>query len=167
MTDTISPEKDLKAAIDKRPSFARGYYGLAIYRPKKEVNFGSLLRTAQIFDASFIALIGSRYHRQASDTFGAVHHIPVFEYDSFDSFYINLPRSCQIVAVEQHERAVDLKGYKHPLSAVYLLGAEDDGIPPAILDRCHDLIKLDGEKSMNLAVAGSIVVYHRVSLGVD
>ncbi|MBC7531367.1 MAG: RNA methyltransferase [Oligoflexus sp.] len=161
---TANSEHDLKASLDKRPSFARGYYGLAIYRPKKEVNFGSLLRTAQIFDASFIALIGSRYHRQASDTFGAVHHIPVFEYDCFDTFYSNLPRSCQIVAVEQHERAENLKSYKHPLSAVYLLGAEDDGLPPAILERCHDIIMLDGEKSMNLAVAGSIVIYHRTSL---
>ena len=156
--------EDLKSSVTNRPSFAKGYYGLAIYRPKKAVNFGSLLRTAQIFGASFIALIDGRYHRQASDTFGAVHHIPVFEYDSFDSFYVNLPRSCQIVGVEQHERAANLKAYKHPLSAVYLLGAEDDGLPPAILDRCHDLIMLDGEKSMNLAVAGSIVIYHRVSL---
>lgn len=160
----MATDKALKTVLDKRPGFARGYYGLAIYRPKKEVNVGSLLRTAQIFDASFIALIGSRYHRQSSDTFGAVHHIPLFEYDCFDSFYLNLPRSCQIVGVEQHERAKELKAYKHPLSAVYLLGAEDDGLPPAILDRCHDIVMLEGEKSMNLAVAGSIVIYHRVCL---
>lgn len=154
----------MKEIQDGKPSFAQGYYGLAIYRPKKEVNFGSLLRTAQIFGASFIALIGSRYHRQASDTFGAVNHLPIFEYDSFDSFYINLPRSCQIVAVEQQADAKPLKGFKHPLSACYLLGAEDDGIPTNILERCHQVVMLEGEKSMNLAVAGSIVIYHRLHL---
>ena len=160
MDDTAS----MSETIDKRPSFARGYYGLAIYRPKKAVNFGSLLRTAQIFDASFIALIDGRYHRQASDTFGAVHHIPVFEYDCFDNFYRNLPRGCQIIGVEQSERSTQLRAFRHPLSAVYLLGAEDDGLPPAILDRCHELVMLEGEKSMNLAVVGSIIIYHRVSL---
>ncbi|RYZ70387.1 MAG: TrmH family RNA methyltransferase [Proteobacteria bacterium] len=154
----------LKEKLSDKPSFARGYYGLAIYRPKKEVNFGSLLRTAQIFDAAFIALIGSRYHRQSSDTFGAVHHMPIFEYDSFDSFYINLPRSCQIVAVEQQVGAQSLRGFEHPLSACYLLGAEDDGIPINIVERCHQVVQLEGEKSMNLAVAGSIVIYHRMHL---
>ena len=156
--------ESLKASLKEKPSFTRGYYGLAIYRAKKEVNFGSLLRTAQIFDASFIALIGSRYHRQASDTFGAANHIPVFEYDSFDSFYINLPRSCQIVAVEQRADAKALRGFEHPLSACYLLGAEDDGLPGDVVDRCHQLLMLEGEKSMNLAVAGSIVIYHRLHL---
>ncbi len=160
----MSDANQLKATLHKQPGFARGYFGLAIYRPKKEVNFGSLLRTAQIFDASFIALIGSRYLRQSSDTFGAVHHIPIFEYDCFDNFYLNLPRSCQIIGVEQHERAQQLRAYQHPLSAVYLFGAEDDGLPPNILERCHDLVMLEGEKSMNLAVAGSIVIYHRVCL---
>lgn len=155
---------DKKLPSDKHPSFARGYFGIALYRPKKDVNFGSLLRTAQIFDASFVALIGGRYHRQASDTFAAVHHVPIFEYDCFDSFYINLPRSCRIVAVEQHARAENLRVFRHPLSAVYLLGAEDDGLPPAIVDRCHSIVQLDGEKSLNLAVAGSIVIYHRVGL---
>ncbi len=156
--------EELRDKIKALPSFQQGYYGLAIYRPKKEVNFGSLLRTAQIFGASFIALIGSRYHRQASDTFGSVNHIPVFEYDNFDSFYLNLPRSCQIIAIEQHPEAKPLKGYKHPLSACYLLGAEDDGVPRDIVDRCHQIVMLEGEKSMNLAVAGSIVVYHRLHL---
>lgn len=154
----------MKEVIDNVPSFSRGYYGIAIYRPKKEVNFGSLLRTAQIFGASFIAMIGRRYERQASDTFGAVNHIPVFEYDSFDSFYINLPRSCQIVAVEQQEGAKPLKGFKHPLSACYLFGAEDDGIPANVLNRCQQVLVLEGERSMNLAVAGSIVIYHRLHL---
>ncbi len=147
------------------PSFARGYFGIALYQPKKDVNYGSLLRTAQILEASFIALIDGRYQRQASDTYGAAHHVPLFEYDCFDQFYANLPRSCQLVGVERAERSVDLKEFKHPLSAVYLLGSENDGLPPRIQERCHHLVQLRGERSFNLAVAGSIVLYHRIGLG--
>jgi tRNA G18 (ribose-2'-O)-methylase SpoU len=155
---------DFKDGLSGKPSFTRGYYGIALYRPKKEVNFGSLLRTAQIFDASFIALIDGRYHRQSSDTFGAVHHVPVFEYDSFDAYYVNLPRSCQIVAIERQAGAKPLRDFSHPQSACYLLGAEDDGLPPSVIERCHQVVQLEGEKSMNLAVAGSIVIYHRLHL---
>ena len=160
MRDTVADGD----STQKHPSFARGYFGLALYRPKKSVNFGSLLRTAQIFGASFIAMIDGRFHRQPSDTYGSVDHVPVFEYDCFDSFYLNLPRSCQIVGVEQHARSIDLREFRHPLSAVYLLGSEADGLAPSILDRCHHLVQLKGEKSLNLAVAGSIVIYHRVGL---
>lgn len=146
------------------PSFARGYYGIALYQPKKAENFGSLLRTAQTLGAAFIAMIDGRYQRQSSDCYGAVHHVPIFEYDSFDLFYANLPKSCQLVGIEQSPRAQDLSDFKHPLSAVYLLGSESDGLPPLVLERCHRLVQLRGERSLNLAVAGSIVLYHRMCL---
>ena len=140
---------------------ARGYFGVAVYRPKNSVNIGSLFRTAQLLGASYLAVIGARYKRQPSDTYNAAYHMPLYQYDGWDDFRANIPLGTRIVAVELTPDAQMLDDYEHPKQAVYLLGAEDNGIPVAILERCHDVVKLRGKRSMNVAVAGSIVLYSR------
>lgn len=142
-----------------------GFFGVALYRPKTEHNYGSLLRTAQIFGANHIAIIGSRFQKQSSDTFQAEQSIPVYSYDCFDNFYRHIPRGTMLVAVEQSTEAEDLAQFKHPPRAIYLFGAEDFGLPPEIIQRCHRTLSLQGERSLNLAVAASIVIYHREALG--
>ena len=139
----------------------RGYWGVAVFGPKREVNTGTLFRTAHILGAQFIATIGRRYERQASDTLNSIKHVPFFEYADFEEFKKHLPRGCKLVAVEMGERAIWLDEFSHPERAVYLLGAEDTGLPQRVIDQCHAVIRLRGERSMNVAVAGSIVAYHR------
>jgi tRNA G18 (ribose-2'-O)-methylase SpoU len=142
----------------------RGYFGLAMYHPKNRDNWGSLIRTANILGADFIATIGKRFKEQHTDTTKAHLHLPVFEYKDFDDFHEHLPEGCQLVGLELDSKARDLKGFVHPSRAVYLVGAEDSGIPQEVLKSCQYVIKLKGDYSMNVAVAGSIVLYHRVGL---
>jgi tRNA G18 (ribose-2'-O)-methylase SpoU len=142
---------------------SRGYSGIAIYHPKSEVNVGTLWRTAFLYDVAFIATIGHRYHKQASDTPGTANHVPLFEYESFDEFYSNLPYDCPLVGVELDEAAVPLTDFVHPQRCVYLLGAEDHGLPGQILDRCHRKVMIPTVRdfSMNVSVAGSLVLFDR------
>ncbi len=140
----------------------RGFFGVAMYFPKTNTNVGSLMRTAQILGCDFYAVIGTRYKHQNSDTMHATRHIPLFHYADFEDFYAHMPHDCQLVGVELHKDSALLDKFPHPQRAVYLLGAEDYGIPPKILGRCHHKVMMRGERSMNVAVAGSIVVYDRV-----
>lgn len=143
----------------------RGYFGLALYHPKKSTNWGSLVRTANLLECSFIAAIGPRYPIQASDTLKTHKHVPVFEFATFEEFKKSCkPMECSLIAIEMDDRAKDLKGFTHPERAIYMLGAEDHGIPPKILQECDQIVKLKGRYSMNVAVAGSIVLYHREGL---
>jgi tRNA G18 (ribose-2'-O)-methylase SpoU len=142
----------------------RGYFGLAIYRPKKVTNWGSLIRTANLLDCSFIAAIGARFPIQHTDTRKSHRHLPIYEFATFEEFRKFMPVDCQLVGVELDERSKDLKDFVHPERAVYLMGAEDDGLPPAVMNECKQLVKLKGEHSMNVACAGSIVLYHRMAL---
>ena len=59
--------------------------------------------------------------------------------------------------------AVELTDYVHRESAVYLLGAEDHGLTNEALAACHDLVTIPCPSpfSMNVAVAGSLVIYDR------
>lgn len=144
---------------------ARGYYGIAVYRPKTTNNVGSLWRSAALFGASFLATVGHRYQRQPSDTEHAADHTPLIHYGDFDDLVSHLPYGCPIVGVELDPRAVELTHFVHPERALYLLGAEDDGLPPWVLDRCHFLVQIPTllPRSMNVACAGSILLSHRYS----
>lgn len=142
----------------------RGYYGLAIYMPKKATNWGSLVRTANLLGCSFVATIGARFPLQASDTRKSHKHIPVYEYETFEEFEKTMPINCKLVGVELDARAKELRHFTHPERAIYLMGAEDHGIPEHVLKKCSLVVRLQGEHSMNVACAGSIVLYHRVAM---
>lgn len=142
----------------------RGFFGVAVYRSKTKANIGSLWRTADLLKADFFVTIGKRYQGEPSDTHKSWLHTPMFQFETFEDFEKAIPKDTKLVGVELSANSKDLAGYQHPERAVYLLGAEDDGLPQKILDRCDETIKLRGERSMNLAVAGSIVIYHRVGL---
>lgn len=139
----------------------RGYFGIGIYHPKRSENIGSLWRTAHSFGADFLFTIGPRYHKQASDTSDATRHVPLFKYNSWEEFRRHTPG--QIVCVEIDSKAEDLKSFKHPEQAVYVLGAEDYGIPPRYLEQYQTVKISGGLYCLNVAVAGSIVLYDRIS----
>lgn len=145
----------------------RGYFGIGIVGSKSPLNVGTLWRSARILDAGFIFTAGKRYPHQASDTIKAYKHVPMFEFqDGFD-LLDHMPKDCIPVAVEIAPRSRMLPGYSHPERACYILGAEDTGIPPTVLQRCRDVIQLPGEFCLNVAVAGSIVMYDRHAKGED
>lgn len=142
----------------------RGFYGIGIFNTKTKANIGTLWRTASLFGAGFVFTVGARYQKQASDTMKTYRHIPLFNYKDFQDLKEHLPFDCPLVGIELTPDAQSLNEFEHPERACYLLGAEDHGLPKSVLDECHKVIKLEGDFSMNVAVAGSIVIYHRVNL---
>lgn len=139
----------------------RGFYGIGIWHPKREHNVGTLLRTANIFGAAFVFTVGKRYTQQASDTMKTPRHIPLFHFTDIIDLREHLPHGCPLVGIELTEEAQALSHHRHLPQACYLLGAEDAGLSNAVLDLCHTTLRLPGKYSMNVAVAGSIVIYDR------
>jgi tRNA G18 (ribose-2'-O)-methylase SpoU len=139
-----------------------GYFGIGCVNMKNALNYGTLFRTAQIFNADFLFLIGRRFRVMPSDTMASYRHIPLFEFTDFEDFNSHRPYGCELVAIELVDRAKMLADFKHPKNACYLLGAEDYGIKKDILKNCQHIVKLPGERSLNVSVAGSIVIYDRM-----
>lgn len=139
----------------------RGYFGIGVFNSKTEQNIGTLWRSATILGADFIFTIGKRYRKQCTDTTKAPRHIPLFHYEDWDDFMKHVPYDCPVVGVEIDDRAVDLKSYQHRERCIYLLGAEDFGIPQTVLNRCVDVVRIPGDICYNVSVAGSIVMYDR------
>jgi tRNA G18 (ribose-2'-O)-methylase SpoU len=144
----------------------RGYFGIGIENGKTVANIGTLWRPAHNLGAAFIFTVGQRYKYQSSDNTKAWRSIPLFQYGNFDEFYDNLPHDCQLIGVEYpHPKAKALPDFVHPERAVYLLGAEDHGLSRKALEMCHHFIMIPGSKldqSLNVSVAGSIIMYDRV-----
>lgn len=138
-----------------------GYFGIGIEHSKTPENLGVLWRSAQNLGASFIFTIGHRYAKQACDTHDAVKAIPYFHYKDFDEFYTHLPKGAMVIGVELVDEAIELKDFKHPRNCVYLLGAEDHGLTNRAIEKSHHLLKFNTPKSLNVAVAGSIIMYDR------
>lgn len=141
----------------------RGYYGIGIFHGKNSENLGTLWRTASNLGADFIFTIGKRYQKQGSDTTKAYKHIPLYHYADFADFIEHMPYDCPLVGIELDDRACDLQTYIHPKRCIYLLGAEDHGISCEVLQKCKDIIMVNSNQCMNVAVTGGIVMYDRMT----
>jgi len=142
---------------------ARGYFGVAAWRPKTQDNVGTLWRSAHIFGAAFLATVGARYRKQPSDTLASYRHVPLFSFVDPADFWDHIPHDCRPVAVEIDSRAKPVGDFVHPQRAVYILGPEDGNLPGLILDRAWAVVQLPGEFCLNLAVAGSLIMYDRIN----
>ena len=142
----------------------RGYFGVGIWHPKCEENQGTLWRSAYAFGAAFAFTIGPRFTKQATDTPKTYLNVPMLTFDDIDDLMHHLPYCCPLVGVELHEGARSLDRFVHPDRAIYLLGAEDHGLPEKVLERCHDIVQIGGLKMcLNVSTVGSIIMYDRLT----
>lgn len=139
----------------------RGFCGIGVWHPKTPINVGTLWRTAHAFDVAWLFTVGRRYTQQSSDTTKAWRHVPLVHYADLDDVIAHLPLSTQLVGVELAKTATSIRTFPHPERACYLLGAEDYGLTPTILERCHHVVQLPGRYCLNVAIAGSLVLYDR------
>ena len=143
----------------------RGYCAIGILGCKTELNIGGLWRSAHAFGCAYIFCIAPRFHpihrRQASDTTHAAANIPYYCYGTLEEFLAARPHGAALIAVEQAPSAQPLETFVHPRCATYLLGAEDTGISEKILQRCNSVISINTPVCLNVATAGSIVLYDR------
>lgn len=144
----------------------KGFFGVGIVNPKHEANVGVLLRSASVFGASFCATVGNKkYKTMRSDTMQSHHYVPLFHFNNIEDLRTHLPKGCELVAVELTSVASELTEFKHSERALYLLGSEDEGIPFHTLQSVDRVIKISTPLniSLNVGVAGSIVLYDRMA----
>jgi tRNA G18 (ribose-2'-O)-methylase SpoU len=140
----------------------RGYFAAGVDGVSKPMNLGNLMRIANAFDASFFFTINARVKlsEAQSDTSRTDGTIPLYTYKTADEF--RLPTGCRLVGVEITEDAVELPRFRHPQRAAYVFGAERMSLSPEILSRCEFVVKIPMKFSINVGMAGAIVLYDRL-----
>ncbi len=140
----------------------RGYFAVGIYSGKTPANTGTLWRSAHSLGASFMFTVGCRYHYDRTDTTKAALHVPLFNFASVDELRRFAPKQCELVGVELTDVAEPIAAFEHPERAIYMLGAEDYGLSKDALDACSRVVVLPGRYCLNVAVAGSMVMFDRI-----
>jgi tRNA G18 (ribose-2'-O)-methylase SpoU len=140
----------------------RGYFAVGVDGISKAMNLGNLMRIAHAFGASFFFTVDCRVKLAdaQSDTSDAAGHLPVYRFDSVGDF--RLPVGCQCVGVEITDDAVELPSFRHPSRAAYVFGSERLSLSPAMLSRCDHVVKIPTRFSINVGMAGAIVIYDRM-----
>ncbi len=144
----------------------RGYFAVGVDGISKPMNLGNLMRIAHAFDASFFFSINVQVKLSdaQSDTSNAEGAIPVYAFHSATDF--RLPDGCRLVGVEITDDAVELPRFRHPQRAAYVFGAERMSLSDEVLKRCEFVVKIPTRFSINVGMAGAIVMYDRlISLG--
>ncbi len=144
----------------------RGYFGVGVDGLSKPMNLGNLTRIANAFDASFFFTINAhvKLADAQSDTSRAQQSMPYYRFQGIDD--LRLPLDCRLVGVEITEDAVELPRFRHPLRAAYVFGAERLSLSQDMLSRCDFVVKIPMRFSINVGMAGAVVLYDRlISLG--
>jgi len=133
----------------------------------KAMNVGTLFRTAHAFGASFVFTVRAQYNRREgghADTSDTPRSVPTYHFADLESF--RLPQGCRLVGIEIAEDAIELPSFRHPRQAAYILGAEREGLSAELQALCDHVVKIPTRFSVNLGVAGALVMYDRLlSLG--
>jgi tRNA G18 (ribose-2'-O)-methylase SpoU len=157
----------MRAGWDKGGGRVRGYFGIGAEGLSKSSNLGSLFRTAHAFGASFVFTIAAAFDRTEAarvDTSDTPGNLPLYEFPDLAS--VRLPRECELVGIELMDDAVELPSFRHPRAAAYVLGPERGSLSPAIVGMCSHVVKIPTRFSINLALAGALVMYDRmISVG--
>ena len=143
-----------------RPREDRGYAAVGLHNPKDRKNVGGVLRSAACFGVAMVAIAGTRYKTQRTDTAHAYLTIPLLQVDNLRSV---IPYDCVPVAVEYLAGAIPLPEYAHPLSAFYIFGPEDGDLGRQLFSWCRDVVTIPTQGSLNLATAVTVVLYDRAA----
>src|SRR5207237_9323573 len=73
-----------------------------------------------------------------------------------------LPLGCRLVGVEITDDAVELPRFRHPSRCAYVFGAERFSLSPEVLAACEFVVKIPTRFSINVGMAGAIVLYDRL-----
>ncbi len=152
------------AEVRARYDALRMPFSIAALHMSKDVNIGGLIRAANAFLMREVIYIGERtYDDSASAAVGANRIETILHFPDEPAFLAWLDETQRpLVCIEQADDAVALCEATIPDNAVFLLGQELYGTPPALLDRaalCIEIPQFGAVGSLNVTMAATLVMH--------
>jgi tRNA G18 (ribose-2'-O)-methylase SpoU len=137
-------------------------FHVAIENWAHDLNIGSVVRTANAFNAAGVHVVGRRrWNRRGAmvtDRYLHVHHHPDVEHLLAWARAAGLP----VIGVDNVPGSVPLDGYPLPAACVLLLGQESTGLTPAAQEAAEAVLHIDqygSTRSMNAGAAAAIAMH--------
>ena len=136
---------------------------VAIQNWEHDFNIGSIVRTANAFNAAGVHILGRRrWNRRGAmvtDRYLHVHHHP--DVASFAAAMTD--DGYAIVGVDNLPGAVPLEGARLPEKVCLVFGSEGPGLTDELVDACERLVAISqhgSTRSLNAGAAAAIAMYH-------
>jgi tRNA G18 (ribose-2'-O)-methylase SpoU len=150
------------AAIVAELDKTRSGFHVAIENWQHDLNIGSIVRTANAFNAAGIHIIGkkdwNRRGAMVTDKYLHVyHHSDVNTFKKWAEDHA-LP----ILAIDNIEGSISLETAKLPKACIFLFGQEGPGLSDEAKDCASTLLSIQqhgSTRSMNASAAGAIVMF--------
>ena len=135
---------------------------IAILNLQKELNVGSIIRTANAASVDEVLIIGRKKWNKSAAT-GAHHKTPVRRIKTTEEFFEYCNKNgFSIVSLEIGKESENIFDYEYPEKTMLVVGNEGSGIPDSVLSASKGLIQIPqyGEiECLNAAVSASIAIY--------
>jgi 23S rRNA (guanosine2251-2'-O)-methyltransferase len=147
---------------------------VVLHNVRSVYNVGSVFRTADGAGVSKIFLTGytpapvDRFGRvnesMRKTALGAMDFVPWESREEVLDVIAELTElQVDVVAVEQHERALDYRTWTPTTDTAFVFGNEVDGVPSEVCDRAHTILHIPmyGKKeSLNVSVSAGVMLFH-------
>ena len=138
-------------------------FHVAVENWEHDFNIGSVIRTANAFNAAAFHIVGRRrWNRRGAmvtDRYQHEHHHPDVDHLLAWARERNLP----ILAVDNVPGSVPLEGYAVPQDCILLLGQEGPGVSAEALAASEAVLAITqygSTRSINAGAAAAVVMYH-------
>ena len=136
---------------------------VAIQNWEHDFNIGSMVRTANAFNAAAVHIVGRRrWNRRGAmvtDRYLHVHHHP----DEAALVAWLDERGIPLVGVDNLPGSVPLETVRLPREVCLVFGSEGPGLTDAMVERCEQLVAITqygSTRSINAGAAAAITLYH-------
>lgn len=151
----------LEAIVADLDRTRHGFH-VAVENWQHDLNIGSVVRTANAFNAAAVHIVGRRrWNRRGAmvtDRYQHLHHHP----DAEALVAWCADRHLPLIGVDNFPDSVPLETYELPENCVFLFGQEGPGLTDAAYQACEAVLSIEqygSTRSMNAAAAAAIAMH--------
>lgn len=139
---------------------SKPYLGVAVLHPRRKESVAGLWEAARSFRADILATVGAQWRSAGINS----ADLPLLEFHTLAELAEQAPLGCELIGVGG-VNAPSLSVFSHPDRALYLFGGAEPLSERVQRQWCTEVISVDtpGAKALNAAIAGGIVMHHRVA----
>jgi tRNA G18 (ribose-2'-O)-methylase SpoU len=151
--------------IQKQLSSEAFSFHVAIENLQHDFNIGSIVRSANAFNAAGVHIIGKRHWNKrgamATEKYLQLyHHSTVVEFKEWCVL-----NGLSIIGVDNVKGSIELSSVELRVNCVLVFGQEGPGLSAELLDACEQIISIEqfgSTRSVNVGAAAAIVMYEWV-----
>lgn len=147
---------EIKSALESRSHKLH----IAIENLERDFNMGTIVRSANAFNAGTVHIIGRRQWNKRGAM--ATNLYMNIEHHADISDFLNSVKGMSIIGIDNIDGSVPLADTELPEKSVLVFGSEGDGLSREMIEACDKIVAIEqfgSTRSVNVGVAAGIAMY--------